>query len=63
MKRHTQLVWETIGLQEGFNLPFLMHGILAISALHLSHLSEDGRYGRWLDVAIVYKNTALTMNS
>ncbi|KAJ5806814.1 hypothetical protein N7474_010406 [Penicillium riverlandense] len=40
-----------------------MHGILALSALHLSHLHQDGRQTAWLDIAIAHKSTALSMFS
>lgn len=59
----TRPIWEMIILQEALHAPLLMHGILAISALHLSHLREDGRHVQWLDVAIAHKNTALSMFS
>lgn len=54
-------VWETTVLDEALQSPLLMHGILAISALHLSHLCEGGQRVPWLDLAIAHKNTALTM--
>lgn len=53
-------------LQEALQAPFLMHGILAISALHLSeisHLNADDRYSEWVNTAIAHKNTALSMFS
>ncbi|KAJ5526780.1 hypothetical protein N7513_010939 [Penicillium frequentans] len=59
----TRKVWEMPVLEEALNSPFLMHGILALSALHLSHLREDGRHVMWLDIAIAHKNTALVMFS
>jgi len=58
---NTRKVWETPVLEEALNAPFLMHGILALSALHLSHLREDERHIMWLDIAIAHKNTALAM--
>ncbi|KAJ5897427.1 hypothetical protein N7504_007715 [Penicillium tannophilum] len=59
----TRKVWEMPVLEEALSAPFLMHGILALSALHLSHLREDGRHVMWLDTAIAHKNTALVMFS
>ncbi|KAJ5691085.1 hypothetical protein N7488_011820 [Penicillium malachiteum] len=59
----TRKVLEKIVLQEALTTPFLMHGILAISALHLSHLRRDDRHEMWLDIAIAHKNTALAMFS
>ncbi|KAJ6005437.1 hypothetical protein N7451_003381 [Penicillium sp. IBT 35674x] len=40
-ERRDKKVWEIPVLEEALNAPFLMHGILALSALHLSHLRED----------------------
>ncbi|KAJ5278889.1 hypothetical protein N7478_004261 [Penicillium angulare] len=57
----TRKVWEMLVLQEGLKEPFLMHGILALSALHLAYLRQDGRRVMWLDLAIAHKNTALSM--
>lgn len=59
----TRKVWEMPVLEEALSAPFLMHGILALSALHLSHLREDDRHVMWLDTAIAHKNTALVMFS
>lgn len=62
----TRKVWEMAVLQEALQAPFLMHGILAISALHLSEMSNstsDDRYSEWLNTAIAHKNTALSMFS
>ena len=36
----TRKVWELVVLQEALKAPFLMHGILGLSALHLSRLRE-----------------------
>ncbi|KAJ6024956.1 hypothetical protein N7540_005753 [Penicillium herquei] len=57
----TRQVWEKHVTREALRAPFLMHGILALSALHLSHLREDGRHIMWLDAAIAHKSTALSM--
>ncbi|CAI7664131.1 unnamed protein product [Penicillium pancosmium] len=62
----TRRVWEMPVLQEALQAPFLMHGILAISALHLSeisHLNGDDSYSEWVNTAIAHKNTALSMFS
>lgn len=59
----TRQVWEVVVLQEGLTAPFLMHGILALSALHLSHLREDTQQVTWFNVAIAHKSTALSMFS
>ncbi|KAJ5183321.1 hypothetical protein N7492_000937 [Penicillium capsulatum] len=59
----TRQVWEVLVLTEGLTAPFLMHGILALSALHLSHLRRDTQQVTWFNVAIAHKNTALSMFS
>ncbi|CAG7983202.1 unnamed protein product [Penicillium olsonii] len=58
----TRKVWEIAVLEEGLKAPFLMHGILGISALHLSCTREHDQ-SRWLSVAISHKNIALSMFS
>jgi hypothetical protein len=55
----TRKVWEIPVLQEALHTPFLMHGILAISALHLAHLRQNERQTEWLNIAIAHKSTAL----
>lgn len=59
----TRSVWEMPVLQEALQAPFLMHGILALAALHLSHLNSDDHHSDWLNIAIAHKNTALSMFS
>ncbi|KAF3387361.1 Sterol uptake control protein 2 [Penicillium rolfsii] len=59
----TRKVWEIPVLQEALYTPFLMHGILAISALHLAHLRQDERQTEWLKIAIAHKSTALAVFS
>ena len=54
----TRKVWEILVLREALYAPFLMHGILAISALHLA-LRQHEHKKKWLDVAIAHKSTAL----
>ncbi|KAJ5675693.1 hypothetical protein N7462_008590 [Penicillium macrosclerotiorum] len=56
----TRKVWEISVLQEALRSPFLMHGILALSALHLSHLHQDDRQTEWLNIAIAHKSSALS---
>ncbi|OGE50210.1 hypothetical protein PENARI_c018G06053 [Penicillium arizonense] len=59
----TRKVWELVVLQEALKAPFLMHGILGLSALHLSRLREPESQPKWLSVAISHKNIALSMFS
>lgn len=46
----TRKVWEMTVLQEGLQAPFLMHGIMALSALHLSLRGDEK--ASWLSMAI-----------
>lgn len=59
----TRKVWETLVLQEALQAPFLMHGILGLSALHLSHLRADNSQAKWLSIAMSHKNVAISMFS
>lgn len=59
----TRKVWEIPVLQEALHTPFLMHGILAISALHLAHLRQHERQTEWINIAIAHKSTALALFS
>lgn len=59
----TRKVWEIPVLQEALQSPFLMHGILAISALHLAYLRHDERQAEWISIAIAHKSTALALFS
>lgn len=59
----TRQVWEVLVLQEALTAPFLMHGILALSALHLSHLRQDTQHVTWFNIAIDHKSAALSMFS
>lgn len=59
----TRKVWEIPVLQEALHTPFLMHGILAISALHLAYLRQHERQAEWLNIAIAHKSTALAIFS
>lgn len=59
----TRKVWEILVLQEALQAPFLMHGILGLSALHLSHLRADNNQAKWLSIAMSHKNVAISMFS
>jgi hypothetical protein len=59
----TREVWEILVLQEAFQAPFLMHGIIALTALHWSHEHGDTQEAKWLSMAVAHKNTALSMFS
>lgn len=57
----TRKVWEFLVLQEAFHAPFLMHGIIALSALHCSNEHGDLQRAEWLSAAVAHKSTALSM--
>ncbi|CAG8890874.1 unnamed protein product [Penicillium egyptiacum] len=59
----TRKVWEVLVLQEALHTPFLMHGILGLSALHLSRLRDDNSQAKWLSIAMSHKNVALSIFS
>ncbi|KAJ5229400.1 hypothetical protein N7489_010108 [Penicillium chrysogenum] len=59
----TRKVWEVQVLQEALHAPFLMHGILGLSALHLSRLRDEKSRTKWLSIAISHKNVALSIFS
>ncbi|KAF7591050.1 hypothetical protein BBP40_002010 [Aspergillus hancockii] len=55
----TQHVWQVLVVEEALNTPFLMHGILAVSALHLSLSEVEPQKGFWLEMATAHKGQAL----
>lgn len=50
-------IWRYLVTEEALSQPFLMHGILAVSALHLSR-SKPGPY---IDIAVAHQNRALAL--
>ncbi|OJJ45937.1 hypothetical protein ASPZODRAFT_119263 [Penicilliopsis zonata CBS 506.65] len=57
----TRRIWEVLVLQEALRAPFLMHGVLALSALHLASQPGEKRRDKWLAMAISHKSTALAL--
>ncbi|KAL4993957.1 hypothetical protein BDV10DRAFT_197899 [Aspergillus recurvatus] len=57
----TRRVWEVPVLQEALRTPFLMHGILAISALHRAHLYPHDRQAEWISTAVAHHSTGLAL--
>lgn len=53
-----QPLWQYQIPEEAIQYPFLMQGLLAISALHLTHLRPD-EYGDWLPLSFKYQSMAL----
>ncbi|KAL4965751.1 Zn(II)2Cys6 transcription factor [Aspergillus stella-maris] len=54
----TRIVWQIYLVEEALVSPPLMHGILAVSALHLA-LSEQSDQALWLETATAHKGEAL----
>lgn len=58
----TEPVWRDAAPREGLAHPFLMHGILALSALHLARTgSEPLRRAEYLNRAVAHQNQALVL--
>ncbi|EAU38582.1 conserved hypothetical protein [Aspergillus terreus NIH2624] len=52
-------VWRILVPKEALSHPFLMHGILALSALHLARTHDDHRRPTYLGTAVAHQNQAL----
>lgn len=58
----TDLVWRNSVPEEALSHPFLMHGLLAVSALHLARTDTDPpRRGAYLNRAVAHQNQALAL--
>ncbi|GLI81206.1 hypothetical protein PoHVEF18_009579 [Penicillium ochrochloron] len=58
----TDLVWRNVVPEEALSHPFLMHGILALSALHLARTGpEPSRRAAYLNRAVTHQNQALAL--
>ncbi|KAJ5273860.1 hypothetical protein N7478_008985 [Penicillium angulare] len=58
----TDQIWRNAVPQEALSHPFLMHGILALSALHLARMGPDAsRRTAHLNRAVAHQNQALTL--
>ncbi|KAB8231703.1 Zn(II)2Cys6 transcription factor [Aspergillus alliaceus] len=55
----TKRIWKVLLVEEALNTPFLMHGILAVSALHLSLSEIEPQKSFWLGIATAHKGQAL----
>lgn len=59
---HTDALWRMAVPEEGLSHPFLMHGILALSALHLARTGpEPSRRAAYLNRAVAHQNQALAL--
>lgn len=58
----TDSIWRHAVPEEGLSHPFLMHGILALSALHLARMGPDpSRRAVHLNRAVAHQNQALAL--
>ncbi|KAJ5698183.1 hypothetical protein N7462_000188 [Penicillium macrosclerotiorum] len=58
----TESVWRSSVPEEALSHPFLMHGILALSALHLARtVLESSRRTAYLNRAVAHQNQALAL--
>lgn len=57
----TREAWQVIVPQEAVSQPFLMHGMLALSALHIARLSSDNRRSTYMGIAVGHQNKALAL--
>lgn len=55
----TDYIWRCCVPEEALSHPFLMHGILALSALHLARTKDDHRGPVYLDTAVSHQTRAL----
>ncbi|KAH8431140.1 uncharacterized protein LDX57_008799 [Aspergillus melleus] len=55
----TDHIWRCCVPEEALSHPFLMHGILALSALHLARTKDDHRSSAYVDTAVSHQNRAL----
>ncbi|PLB46244.1 Zn(II)2Cys6 transcription factor [Aspergillus steynii IBT 23096] len=55
----TSHVWKDLIVEEAFHAPFLMHGVLAVSALQLSLSRPEQQKAFWLGIATAHKGHAL----
>lgn len=57
----TKDIWREFVPREAVSEPFLMHGVLALSALHLARLSSDARRSTYMGIAVGHQNKALAL--
>ena len=54
-------IWRCLVPEEALSHPFLMHGILALSALHLARIRDDHHRPAYKSLAVAHQNQALTL--
>ncbi|GJC87701.1 sterol regulatory element-binding protein ECM22 [Colletotrichum liriopes] len=58
LRADMQDVWRTVVPQMGYEHPFVLHGILAVSAIHKAHLLPSQRE-KYLDIAAYHQTRGL----
>ncbi|PWY77099.1 C6 zinc finger domain protein [Aspergillus heteromorphus CBS 117.55] len=57
----TDHIWRDRVPEEALAHPFLMHGLLALSALHLAQTRPDNRRSAYINTAVAHQNRALAL--
>ena len=55
----TKPVWQFLVPEEALSHPFLMHGLLAVSAIHLANAKSENKKAEYVKKALLYQNQAL----
>ncbi|PYH90374.1 C6 zinc finger domain protein [Aspergillus ellipticus CBS 707.79] len=58
---HIDYIWRDRVPEEALTHPFLMHGLLAISALHLARTRPDPQSPAYISTAVAHQNQALAL--
>ncbi|RAK77118.1 Zn(II)2Cys6 transcription factor [Aspergillus fijiensis CBS 313.89] len=61
LSRHgiTDAIWQARVPEEALSHPFLMHGLLALSAIHLARTRDEVKRAAYVSVAVAHENQAL----
>jgi hypothetical protein len=59
--KRTESIWKSLIPQEALSHPFLMHGLLAISALHLSRIKGEQFKSAYIGTAVAHQTQALAL--
>ncbi|KAE8372000.1 C6 zinc finger domain protein [Aspergillus bertholletiae] len=58
---HTRDIWQSLVPQEALKEPFLMHGVLALSAVHLARTRNKDPMSLYINTAVSHQNQALAL--
>ncbi|KAL2843382.1 hypothetical protein BJY01DRAFT_264276 [Aspergillus pseudoustus] len=59
--RKFEHIYQYILPKEGLEYPFVLHGLLALSALHLARASDPAAKARYFSIALEHQNRALSL--